>query len=55
MSGKNDTYHTTLTVEVRVDFLLKGGIVHVAGTNSDTEGNSLLLGLAGDILEDGDG
>jgi hypothetical protein len=52
-----DTAHqaTTLTVKVRVDLLLKGGLVHVTSTDGDTEGNSLLLGLTGDILEDGNG
>lgn len=39
----------------RVDLLLEGGLVHVTGTDSDTEGNSLLLGLAGNILPDGNG
>lgn len=52
-----DTAHqaATLTVKVRVDLLLKGGLVEVAGADSDTEGNSLLLGLASDVLEDGEG
>jgi hypothetical protein len=52
-----DTSHqaTALTVEVRVDLLFKGGLVEVTGTDGDTEGNSLLLGLTGDVLEDGDG
>jgi hypothetical protein len=45
----------TLTVQVGVDLLLEGGLVHVSGTDGDTEGNSLLLGLAGDVLEDGNG
>jgi hypothetical protein len=46
---------TTLTVEVRVDLLLKSGLVHVSGTDGNTEGDSLFLGLAGDVLEDSDG
>jgi hypothetical protein len=46
---------TTLAVQVRVDLLLEGGLVHVSGTDGDTEGDSLLLGLAGDVLVDGDG
>lgn len=51
-----DTAHedTTLAVEVRVDLLLKGGLVGVAGTDGDGEGASLLHGLAGDVLPDGD-
>lgn len=52
-----DTTHqaTTLTVEVRVDLLLEGSLVEVAGTDGDTHGNGALLGVAGDVLEDGDG
>jgi hypothetical protein len=52
-----DTAHqaAALTVKVGVDLLLKGGLVEVAGADGNTEGNSLLLGLAGDVLEDGDG
>lgn len=52
-----DTTHqaATLTVKVRVDLLLKGGLVEVAGADGDTKGNSLLLGLASDVLEDGEG
>jgi hypothetical protein len=52
-----DTAHqaTTLAVQVGVDLLLEGGLIHVSGTDSNTEGNGLLLGLAGDVLEDGDG
>jgi hypothetical protein len=46
---------TTLTVEVRVDLLLKSGLVHVSGTDGNTECDSLFLGLAGDVLEDSDG
>lgn len=51
-----DTTHqaTTFTVEVRVDLLLKGGLVEVTTANGDTEGNGLLLGLTSDILENGD-
>ena len=54
---RTDTAHenTTLAVEVRVDLLLKGGLVKVAGADGDTEGDGLLLGLAGDILPDGNG
>lgn len=44
-----------LTVEVRVDLLLEGGLVEVAGANGDTHGNGLLLSLAGEVLEDGKG
>ena len=52
-----DTAHqaAALAVEVGVDLLLEGGLVEVAGADGNTEGNSLLLGLAGDVLEDGDG
>jgi len=52
-----DTSHqaTTLTVEVGVDLLLECGLVHVSGTDGNTEGDGLLLGLAGDVLEDGNG
>ena len=52
-----DTAHqaATLTVEVRVDLLLEGGLVEVAGANGDTESNGLLLSLTSDVLEDGEG
>lgn len=52
-----DTTHqaATLTVKVRVDLLLKGGLVEVAGADGDTEGDSLLLGLASDVLVDSEG
>lgn len=52
-----DTTHqaTSLTVEVRVDFLLESGLVEVAGTNCNTEGDGLLFSLSGHILEDSDG
>jgi hypothetical protein len=51
--GEEETY--TLTHQVGVDLLLEGGLVEVSRADSDTEGNSLLLGLAGDILPHGDG
>lgn len=52
-----DTTHeaTTLTVQVGVNLLLEGGLVQVTGSNGNTHGDGLLLGLAGDILEDGNG
>jgi hypothetical protein len=52
-----DTAHqaTTLTVQVRVNLLLKGGLVEVTRSNTDTQSNSLLLSLASNILENGDG
>lgn len=52
-----DTAHqaTTLAVEIGVDLLLEGGLVEVAGADGNTEGNSLLLGLTGDVLVDGNG
>lgn len=46
---------TTLTVEVRVDLVLEGGLVEVTGSDTDTEGNGTVLGLARDILVDGNG
>jgi len=46
---------TTLTVKVRVDLLLESGLVEVTRADGDTESDSLLLGLAGDILVDGNG
>jgi hypothetical protein len=46
--------HATLAVEVRVNLLLKGGLVEVARADGDTDGDGLLLGLAGDVLVDGD-
>jgi len=52
---KSLTYDTSLTVKVREDLLLKRSFVEVTGTDSDTEGNGLLLGLTSNILEDGDG
>lgn len=52
-----DTTHedTSLSVKVREDLLLEGGLVDVTGTDGDTESDGLLLGLAGDVLVDGDG
>lgn len=51
-----DTTHeaATLTVEIGVDLLLEGGLVEVARADGDTKGNGLLLGLASDILVDGE-
>ena len=51
-----DTAHkaAALTVEVRVDLLLEGGLVEVTGADGDTEGDGLLLGLASDVLVDGE-
>lgn len=51
-----DTAHeaATLTVEVGVDLLLKGGLVEVAGADGNAEGDGLLLGLASDVLVDGE-
>jgi len=52
-----DTAHeaATLTVKVRPDLLLEGGLVKVAGADGNTHGDGLLEGLAGDVLVDGDG
>jgi hypothetical protein len=49
-----DTAHkaAALTVEVRVDLLLKRRLVQVTTADGHTHGNSLLLGLASDVLED---
>lgn len=46
---------TPLTVKVRVDLLLKGGLVEVAGSDGDAERDRLLLGLARHVLQDSDG
>jgi hypothetical protein len=46
---------TTLTVEVRVHLLLEGGLVEVTTADGNTKGNSLLLGLARNILVYGKG
>lgn len=52
-----DTSHqtTTFSVQVRVDLLLECGLVEVTTSDTDTEGNGLLLSLAGNILENSDG
>jgi hypothetical protein len=52
-----DTAHqaTTLTVQVGVDLLLERGLVEVTTADGNTEGDGLLLGLASDVLEDGNG
>jgi hypothetical protein len=52
-----DTTHqaTTLAVQVGVYLLLECGLVHVSGADGYTEGDGLLLGLASNVLEDGDG
>ena len=42
-----------LAVQVRVHLLLEGGLVEVTTADGNTEGLSLLLGLASDVLEDG--
>jgi len=47
------THDTSLSVEVGEDLLLKGGLVAVAGSDGDAEGDGLLLGRAGDVLVDG--
>lgn len=46
---------TSLSVEIRVDLLLECSLVEVATADSNTKGNSLLFGLASDILEDSNG
>jgi hypothetical protein len=55
MSTKWSTYDTSLSVEIGEDLLLKRSLVKVTRSDGDTEGNGLLLGLTGNILEDGDG
>jgi hypothetical protein len=52
-----DTAHqaATLAVEIRVDLLLERRLVHVSGADGYTESDGLLLGLAGNVLEDCDG
>lgn len=52
-----DTAHeaASLAVEIRVDLLLKRCLVEVAGADGNAEGDGLLLGLAGNVLEDGKG
>jgi hypothetical protein len=52
-----DTAHkdTSLSVQVRVDFLFKRRFVTVTGTDGDTECDGLLLGVTGNVLVDGDG
>lgn len=51
----NSTHQATaLAVQVTVDLLLKGGLVHVACADGNTERDGLLLGLAGHVLVDGD-
>lgn len=52
-----DTAHqaAALAVEIRVDFAFKGGFIKITTADGDTESNSLLLGLAGYILENSDG
>ena len=53
---KNErTYNTTLAIEIGIYLLLKGGLVHVPRADGNTEGDSLLLGLSGNILPHGDG
>ena len=44
----------TLSVEIRIDLLLKSGLVEVTRANGNTHGNGLLLGSTGHILENGE-
>ena len=52
-----DTSHqtSTFTVQIAVDFLLKGGLVKISGSDGDTQCHSLFFGLTGNVLEDRDG
>lgn len=52
-----DTAHqaAALTVQVRVDLLLEGGLVEVARADSNAQSDGALLSLAGDVLVDGKG
>jgi hypothetical protein len=49
------THDTSLSVEVRVDLLLKRGLVGVTSSDGDSERSGLLLGLSSDVLPDGNG
>ena len=44
------THHTALSVEIRVHLFLKCRLVQISRSDSNTNGDGLLLGLAGDIL-----
>jgi hypothetical protein len=44
---------TTFTIEIGIDFLLKGGFVEVSTTDGNTHGNGLLESFASYILKDG--
>ncbi|KAH3660712.1 hypothetical protein OGATHE_005044 [Ogataea polymorpha] len=50
-----DTSHQTssLTVQVRVDFSLEGGLVNVTRSNGNSQSNGLLLGLTSNVVPDG--
>src|SRR5579859_1434383 len=52
----NTTHKTTpFTIQIRVDFLLKGRLIEISGADGDTESDRLFLGFARDVLEDGKG
>ena len=53
MNSAHET--SSLTVQVTVDFLLKGRLVEISGTDTDSEGDGFFLGFAGHVLEDGEG
>ena len=46
---------TTLTDEIRVDFLVESGLIQITSADTDTESDSAVLSLARDILENGEG
>jgi hypothetical protein len=49
----NTTHETTpFTVQVTVDFLLKGGLVKVSGTDCHAESDGFFFRFTGDVLED---
>lgn len=46
--------NTTLSIQIRVNLLLERCLVHVARTDTNANGHSLLQRFSGDVLEDGD-
>ncbi len=52
-----DTAHqaASLAVEIRVDLLLKCGLVEVSTADSNAESNGLFFSFASHVLEDGHG
>ena len=50
----SDTHHTALAIQIRVNLLLERGLIHITRANGNADGRGLLLGLARDVLPDGD-